>query len=137
MPLTETGKKLMATVAKEILIIEDSPTIRGFLRKTLETNLEGCIVHEAEDGKTAVRELTQSRVHLIITDLQMPGMGGCEFLKMIRNNPILAKKPVIVLTGEDCTELKKEYASHQDIIFLKKPAPREEIMIYVKKLLNM
>ena len=79
--------------AKNILLIEDSPTIRNMLRRILEKSFPGCIIREASEGREALSEMSNKKVDFIITDLQMPGMDGQTFLKMLHHNPLLRNKP--------------------------------------------
>lgn len=62
---------------------------------------------------------------LLVTDLQMPGMGGAELIQTIRADPALCKLPVFVFTADD--ELKHTYAKHGFTGALIKPATSESI----------
>src|SRR5581483_11092393 len=97
-----------AVDGKHVLLIEDSPTIRNYVRRTLEKALPNCVIREAEDGREAISEMAQKKVDLIITDLQMPGMDGHAFLRMIRKNGLLKQKPVLVFSSSDVTDLRAE-----------------------------
>jgi CheY-like chemotaxis protein len=90
----------------EFLIIDDSPTVRGLLRRLLEGEMPGCRVREAAEGRAAIHELTQGKVDLIITDLQMPGMDGHRLMSVLKGNPLLRRKPVIVLSSSITEELR-------------------------------
>jgi two-component system chemotaxis response regulator CheY len=82
-----------------LLLVDDSPTMRLFLRHLLLMLFPAFSISEAEDGKTALRSLTTARVDLIITDLQMPGMDGQSLVQVLRRNPILRKKPILVVSA--------------------------------------
>ncbi len=119
---------------RHILLIEDSTTIRNFVRRILERELPGCVIREAEDGRNAISEMAQKKVDLIITDLQMPGMDGRTFLKMIRKNNLLKQKPVLVFSSNEASDLKAEYKYDTCMEFLPKPASPEEIMAAINRL---
>jgi DNA-binding response OmpR family regulator len=78
-----------------ILIADDDPGIRHFLRRGLQ--LEGYDVIEADSGALAVELANASKPNLVILDWMMPGMDGPETLRQIRVTN--ATMPIIFLTG--------------------------------------
>lgn len=125
----------LATHATHFLLIEDSLTIRGFLRRTLEKAFDHCVVHEAIDGKAGLHEMSQNSVHAVISDLDMPGMDGRTFLRLINQSPVLRRKPILVLSSAITPELTKEYASNPRVRFLPKPALPDDICGALRALL--
>ncbi len=77
-----------------ILVIDDEPAIRRFLKTSLST--QGWSVIEAEDGKTALETLRRNGVDVIVLDLGLPGMDGFEVLGAVRGSG--STLPVIVLS---------------------------------------
>lgn len=121
---------------REILLIEDSASARGFIRRALEKTLPGCRVREAEDGRSALREMSRRKVDLIITDLQMPGMDGRTFLNHLGANPLLSKKPVVVLSGNITQDVRDLFRDAVNVRLLSKPATAQQVAILVVSLLN-
>ncbi len=119
-----------------ILVVEDSPVVRLYVRRVLENGVSGAQVLEAEDGKTALASMKTQRVDLIITDLAMDGMDGGGFLHLLKNNAVLAKKPVLVLSGLIPQELRDEFADRSDVAFLAKPANATELLATAHQLLG-
>jgi CheY-like chemotaxis protein len=79
----------------QVLVVDDEPAIRQLLRRMLEP--EGYRVSEAGDGSEALRQLKAQPADCIITDICMPGMGGCDLIAALRlQSPRL---PVIAITG--------------------------------------
>jgi CheY-like chemotaxis protein len=111
----------------QILVIDDSATTRGVLRRALQQIYPGCLVREAGDGKSAIRELTLGKVDLITTDLEMPGIDGHRFLETLRGNPLLRRKKVLVFSGAITVELKARYSDNPNVAFLSKPANNEQM----------
>ncbi len=73
-----------------ILVVDDHPTTRFLLRSVLQT--EGHLILEAPDGRAALSELTlHPEVALLVTDLEMPVMGGLELLRALVARPELPK----------------------------------------------
>jgi two-component system KDP operon response regulator KdpE len=84
---------MSATV--RILVIDDEPAIRRFLRTSL--GAEGYDVLEAEDGETGLAMLRRNAVDLLVLDLGLPGMDGLEALRRLRDSG--SSLPVIVLSS--------------------------------------
>lgn len=80
-----------------ILIVEDDKFLRTLLVARLKE--EGYAVTEAEDGATALKVLSALEPHLIVLDLLMPDIDGFEVLRRMKENPVLAKVPTIVLSN--------------------------------------
>jgi two-component system, OmpR family, KDP operon response regulator KdpE len=78
-----------------ILVIDDEPQIRRFLRAGLE--LEGFTVREAENATLGLKSATLSQPDLIILDLGLPDLDGAEVLERIR---AWSSVPIIVLSVE-------------------------------------
>jgi two-component system KDP operon response regulator KdpE len=76
-----------------ILVVDDEPRMRRFIRMNLE--LEGYRVIEAEDGLDALEKVRVNLPHLILLDVMMPELDGFETLAMLRE---ISRTPVIMLT---------------------------------------
>jgi two-component system chemotaxis response regulator CheY len=78
----------------KVLVVDDSAVTRGIIRRTISASgLAVSAVAEAEDGRSAIRALATDGADLLITDLNMPGMGGVELVRAVRNDPVLAASP--------------------------------------------
>lgn len=95
---------------KNILIVDDSPTLRASVSFVLKQN--GFSVTEAEDGLAGLERLKEAkkkgkRFSLIISDVNMPKMNGLDFLKEVKS-PVSTFKfiPVVILTTEREERLK-------------------------------
>jgi len=122
---------------REFLIIEDSPTLRGIVRRALEKGFPKDVIREAEEGRQALSEMSQKKVDLIITDLEMPGMDGRTFLNSLKSNPILSKKPVLVFSSKIQPEMEEEFKQLPRVRLLAKPATAERIIEEVSILLSV
>jgi two-component system KDP operon response regulator KdpE len=80
-----------------VLVIDDEPPIRRFLRTSLSA--QGYSVLEAEDGETGLALLQRNAVDLIVLDLGLPGIGGFDVLKKLRDGGSVI--PIIVLSSRD------------------------------------
>jgi diguanylate cyclase (GGDEF)-like protein len=80
---------------ESILIVDDAPEIRRLLQRFLVR--EGYTVSLAQDGETALKLLETTPFHVAVVDLVMPGIGGVQVLRQIRERYPLTD--VIILTG--------------------------------------
>ncbi|HHQ4490431.1 TPA: response regulator [Aeromonas hydrophila] len=106
-------------MSKTILVVDDSVGIRAAITMTLTS--AGFEVIEAGDGEAALIELDQRRVHLIISDLNMPGMDGMTLLRRVKAQQSTRYLPFIMLTTEDSEQIKREGFEAGARIWLTKP----------------
>ena len=81
-----------------VLVIDDDEDLRLLARKALLR--AGHEVVEAESGEEGLRMVESHKPHLVILDLNMPGMDGFEVLRRLRAQETHRSLPVIVLTGQ-------------------------------------
>ena len=94
-------------MAKTILIVDDSESIREVVSFTLEN--AGYNVLVGIDGKDALKYLDgKTEIDLLITDLYMPEINGNELVKLVRASKINNTIPILVLTTESQTNKKLE-----------------------------
>jgi CheY-like chemotaxis protein len=119
-----------AQSAKEVLVVEDDRTIRETLVMLLK--LEGYKASGAANGQEALHYLSRTEPpDLILLDLMMPVMDGCQFRKVQQQDPKLASIPVVVVSsnamvGEQATALAVEG-------YLQKPVEVNELLSMVQR----
>ncbi|HMW23450.1 MAG TPA: response regulator [Burkholderiaceae bacterium] len=85
---------------KTILVVDDSSSLRALVKLSL--GRAGFDVLEAADGRQALTQLEQApKVHLVVSDVNMPSMDGITFLQEVKKHPRHRFTPVIMLTTED------------------------------------
>lgn len=89
--------KLENNMAKKILIIEDDRFLRELIARKLSN--EGFSVLEAVDGEEGEKKIKSEKPELILLDLILPGIDGFEVLSKIKQDPVLATIPVIILSN--------------------------------------
>ncbi|MEI8047577.1 MAG: hybrid sensor histidine kinase/response regulator [Bacteroidota bacterium] len=94
-PASEAAKEDVQQ--KNILVAEDSITIRSMLRNFLET--AGYNVKTAVDGLQALGFLQQEKFDLVVSDIEMPHMTGFELTAKIREDKNLADVPIVLVTA--------------------------------------
>jgi DNA-binding NtrC family response regulator len=108
----------MAGKEKNILIVDDEDSVRDSLTSVLER--EGYTVHQAGGGEEGLLLLKERQIHLVISDYNMPGMTGVDFLKLVRQrNPDVVR---IMLTGDpDPQTIIRSINEGEVYRFIKKP----------------
>jgi two-component system chemotaxis response regulator CheY len=118
-------------MAKRILTIDDSKTIRDMLMLTLSD--AGFDVVQAVDGQDGLDVLGDDRVDVIITDINMPRMDGYEVIRQLRKNSVHKATPILVLTTE-CDVDKRNLARDAGATgWMVKPFDPERLIATVRK----
>jgi two-component system chemotaxis response regulator CheY len=119
-------------MAKTIMIVDDSASMRRVVGIALKGAgydvLEGC------DGKDALGKLKGQKVHMIISDVNMPVMDGIAFLKAVKQMPTYKFTPVIMLTTESADEKKREGQAAGARAWVVKPFQPEQLVSAVQRL---
>jgi DNA-binding NtrC family response regulator len=115
-----------------ILIIEDEAK----LRRLLELNLgdDGFKTLSAGDAETGLKLLGSEPVHLVLTDLKLPGMSGIEFLHQAKEQNVAL--PIVVMTAFGSVETAVEAMKAGASDYVLKPFSLAEIRIVVRKELD-
>jgi CheY-like chemotaxis protein len=99
------------------LVVDDSMVIRHTVSRFLEER--GFAVESASNGMEALEILKRVKPVLVITDMQMPAMGGSELISAIKSKPETASVPILILTGVssgfDSNENRAEFTIFKDI----------------------
>lgn len=123
-------------MSRTVLIVDDSPTIRGFARLFLKPlQLE---VKEAEDGRQALEIVRAGVPAVAIVDINMPGMDGLTFTRELRADPRpeVAALPVVLLTGDHGDEIRAQGRAAGATDFIEKPLKGAELQAMVKRFLG-
>ena len=116
------------------LVVDDSSTMRKIVTLALGGAGHSCL--EAEHGTAALEKLKGARPDCIVLDINMPEMGGIDFLKARKSDPSLAGIPVIVLTTQDEAALREEAIGLGAKAFLVKPFVKDDLLATVRKVLG-
>ena len=119
-------------MAKTIMIVDDSASLRQVVSIALKG--AGYDVVDACDGVDALKKLDGRKVHLIISDVNMPNMDGITFVKAAKQLPAYKFTPVIMLTTEAGEEKKKEGQAAGARAWVVKPFQPAQMLGAVAKL---
>ena len=88
-------------MAFNILIVDDSSTMRGMVKKVLGmTQLPLGELWEASNGREGLEKMRANWVDLVLADLNMPDMTGQEMIDEMKRDPLLSALPVVVVSSE-------------------------------------
>lgn len=122
----------------KVLVVDDSAVTRGIIRRTISASgLAVSAVAEAEDGRSSIRALATDGADLLITDLNMPGMGGVELVRAVRNDPVLANITVLVVSTDASAARRKMMADLGVSGYLPKPFRPEALRALIDGLLEV
>ena len=119
-------------MAKTIMIVDDSASLRQVVGIALRG--AGYDVLEASDGRDALGKLKGQKVHLMISDVNMPNMDGISFVKAVKQIPAYKFTPVVMLTTESQDSKKKEGQEAGAKAWVLKPFKPEQMIGVVQKL---
>ena len=119
-------------MAKTILIVDDSASVRQVVGIALKG--AGYDVIECRDGQDALTKLTGQKVHLIVSDVNMPNMDGITFVKNVKAMPAYRFTPVIMLTTESQEGKKREGQAAGAKAWVVKPFQPAMLLAAVEKL---
>jgi DNA-binding NtrC family response regulator len=120
-------------IREKILVVDDNKDICEAILMAFEGDLDKeCFL--AANGKEALQILEQFDIQVVITDLNMPEMGGLEFIKKMREQKI--ESTVIVISGEKKSKEFKELLPLGVTQFFEKPFQMESLLETTQAELN-
>lgn len=116
-----------------VLVVDDDPDV-ALLVKTVLERRAGCIVDVAEDGSGAIERVAAVRPDVVVTDIEMPGLGGLELLAELRRT--VPTVPVVVMTAHVSVEYAVSALRAQADEFLTKPLDNGKLVEAVTRLVE-
>ena len=120
-------------MAKTIMIVDDSASLRQVVSISLKGAgydlIEGC------DGKDALSKMNGQKVHLIISDVNMPNMDGLTFVSEVKKLPAYKFTPIIMLTTEAGEDKKAAGQAAGAKAWMVKPFSPDQMLNAVSKLI--
>ncbi len=122
---------LLPTVVPRALVVDDEEGFRYLVAQPLRRR--GITVVEAVSGQAALDLIEEDPPHLVITDLNMPGIDGFELLSRIKGSPKSRDIPTIVVTSDASIETRERAIRLGADDFLTKPVQAEELLPRVSR----
>lgn len=124
-------------MAYNVLIVDDSATIRAVIAKTLRiAEIPVGKLLEASNGKEALELLEDEWVDLIFLDINMPVMGGVEMIEHMDEAGLLSSIPVIIVSTEGSSTRIDQFRSKGVRAYMRKPFTPEKLKQVVNKVLE-
>jgi two-component system chemotaxis response regulator CheY len=122
-------------VAIRVLVVEDSPAMRTFVRAALE---EGGFadVTEAANGFEALRLLPRERYDLVVTDINMPDIHGLELISFMRKSEVHRTTPVIIVSTEGAQRDRDRGMALGANAYLTKPFEPDELRATARRVVE-
>jgi chemosensory pili system protein ChpA (sensor histidine kinase/response regulator) len=117
-----------------VVVADDSISVRKFVGRMLEK--AGYRVRLASDGLEASEIIAEVGCHLVITDLEMPRMNGYELLAHLRQDPMTARIPVLVVTSRAGAKHRDRAMKEGASGFLTKPVQEDQLISTVEGLVD-
>ena len=110
----------------QILVVDDEPAIRDFVRTFLED--EGYRVAVGRNGNEALRAIRAQHPDLVLMDIMMPGVDGREVVRLLHEHPAHAAIPVILMSAA----VSWDQVSDGPIQFLRKPFDLDHLLAMIR-----
>lgn len=120
-------------MGKQILIVDDSASIRQMLSFTLKS--AGYEVDEAVDGKDGLGKAQRKTYSLVFTDQNMPNMDGLTLIRSLRDMAGYRGTPILMLTTESSDAMKQRGKSAGATGWLVKPFDPPKLLEVTRKVL--
>jgi len=112
------------TTKKAILIADDSNIVLNFLEKNIGNEYK---ILKARNGNDTLSLIANNEIYAILLDLNMPDLNGFEVLEYLKNNNLIKKFPVVIITGDDTEETINKAFSYPILDVLNKPFNEKNI----------
>jgi two-component system chemotaxis response regulator CheY len=130
----------MGATRRNVLVVEDSSSMRSFVRSILEGGLAGMEpgleVSEASCGFDAMRLLPRGRFDLIVTDINMADINGLELIRFIRASEQYKATPIVIISTQNTKADVDRGIALGANAYLAKPFTPEQLRDTVGKLLG-
>ncbi|NRP12142.1 Chemotaxis protein CheY [Aliiroseovarius sp. xm-m-379] len=118
-----------------IIVVDDMSTSRGIITQALEA-FGVRQIETASDGQDALQKISTWPVHLVISDMNMPGMNGLQLLHALRSTPQTRGVGFLLITGKADREII-EYGKKLGMNnFVKKPFQPDQLRIAIEAIVG-
>jgi two-component system chemotaxis response regulator CheY len=125
-------------MAYRVLIVDDSPAMRSFIRRVMTVSgFECSVCLEAGNGQEALNLLSREWVDLILTDINMPHMNGEEFVRHLEADDCLRSIPVLVVSTDSTGQRIRQMLAMGAKGYLPKPFTPESLRTELERLLGV
>ena len=127
----------MSDERQQILFVDDEPNFLDGLRRLLRPHRDEWTAHYANGADAALALLEETPIDLVVSDVTMPVRTGLDLLADIKAHPRLSNLPVVILTGNAETELKRRALDLGAADLLNKPVVLEDLLARIRNALRL
>jgi two-component system chemotaxis response regulator CheY len=125
-------------MALQILIVDDSPAMRAFIRRVVKlSGIEVDHYFEAANGAEALEQLAANPVDAVLTDINMPVMDGEQFVRRMREEGSTQATPVIVISTDATIHRIHTMQALGAVGYLQKPFGPEQLRNELDRVLGV
>lgn len=125
-------------MALQILIVDDSPAMRAFIRRVMKlSGIEVEEYFEAGNGLEALTQLLNHRIDAVFTDINMPVMDGETFVRKLRASGPFQSTPVVVISTDATAHRIQTMLSLGAVGYLQKPFGPEQLRNELDRVLGV
>ena len=118
------GNNVATLAALKIVVVEDDPTIRQFLRDTLEKDLGHQVLGEAATGTDMVKTVLNLEPDVVLFDIHLPCQDGLEGLRQIYQERVVA---AVAITADRDQDLIRRALEEHVLAYLVKPVDAQHL----------
>jgi response regulator RpfG family c-di-GMP phosphodiesterase len=127
----------MESATTQLLFVDDDPNVLEMLERMLHQHSDTWESHFCPSADEALAVLEAVEVDTVVTDVRMPGKDGFDLLMAIRASKRMERVPVIILTGDCDTRLKRRALDLGATDLLNKPINREDLLARIRSALRL
>jgi len=122
---------------QRVLFVDDEANFLNGIRRLLRSEARDWDMHFAQGAEEALAATEEFSFDVIVSDVSMPGKSGLELLAELQENPGTANIPVIILTGNAESDLKRRALNLGATDLLNKPVGREDLRARLRSVLKL
>ena len=103
------------------MFVDDEPNTVGIVKMLFELDQPEWIIHTAYDGESALAIAAEFPLNFALLDISMPGMDGIELCRRLRDMPLAAHIPIVMLTALDTPQRREQSTAAGATDFWLKP----------------
>ena len=116
-----------------VLVVEDDTDMRNYLAEIIKKHFK---VITATNGKQGYEKALTTQPDIILSDLVMPGTGGFEMVRLLKDDNLTCDIPVIIITAQTDPSSEIESLDSGADAFISKPFPEELLVAHLRKILS-
>ena len=125
-------------MAKDILVVDDSATIRAMIKRTVRMiDLDVGEIYEAANGIEALAQLADHEIALLVVDINMPMMDGIQLLSRMKQNDRLKHMPIVIASTEGSAQRIQQLNELGIAGYVRKPFQPEQLREVLLPLLGV